>query len=283
MNNRSILLFLILPLISTFTTLFADSAKDTASRFYVSKKGLCMTTNGKNNWKERVEKLDVSWHYNWAAKLPGNPPDGVHFAPMIWGYWGNTDGFKRNIRRLHQDRLAGREDTLLGFNEPDKKNQANISVDKALRAWPYLEWTGLRLGSPATVNPENEWMQEFMRKAKEKDFRVDFVTVHWYGGANADNLISRLKKVHQMYGKPIWITEFAVADWNAKSRVDNKFTEQQVLRFMKEVLPRLDKLDYVERYAWFSSGVDHPNLGPSSLRKKNGSLTELGKFYKSHK
>ena len=279
MNKRQLILFLLLVLLCPFASMSADSS----SRFYVSKKGLCMTTNAKKNWKERVEELNVSWHYNWAAKLPGPAPDEVDYVPMIWGYWGNSDGFKRNIRQLYQDRIAGRQDTLLGFNEPDKKNQANISVDKALRAWKYLEWTGLRLGSPATTNPENEWMKTFMRKAKEKNYRVDFVTVHWYGGANADSLISRLKRVHKMYGKPIWITEFAVADWNAKSRAENKFTEQQVLRFMKEVLPRLDELDFVERYAWFSWGVDHKNLGPSSLRKKDGSLTALGKYYKSHK
>lgn len=242
-----------------------------------------MTTKGGKDWEARVKKLKVSWHYNWAATLPKPAPEGVDFVPMIWGYWGNSEGFKRNIRRLHQDKLAGREDTLLGFNEPDKKNQANMPVARALKAWPYLEWTGLRLGSPATVNPTNEWMQTFMREAKKRNYRVDFVTVHWYGGANADSLISRLKQVHKMYGKPIWITEFAVADWNAKSRAQNKFSEKQVLRFMKEVLPRLDQLEFVERYAWFSGGPNNKNLGPSALWKSDGSLTELGKYYSSHR
>lgn len=276
-------LFLLLPAALLLTSMEASAATEPSGPPGNSKKGLCMTTKGGKDWKARLEKLEVSWHYNWAAKLPGAAPDGVDFVPMIWGYWGNSAGFKGTMRRLHGDRQAGREQHLLGFNEPDKKNQANISVDRALKAWPYLQWTGLRLGSPATVNPENEWMKTFMRKAEAKGYRIDFVTVHWYGGPNADSLISRLKRVHQLYGKPIWITEFAVADWTAKNRADNKFSERQVQQFMKEVLPRLDELDFVERYAWFSGGPNHAALGPSSLWNKDGTLTPLGKLYKAHR
>lgn len=280
---RPQLLFPLLFLLSLFPVLRADAVKNSSDRSHASKKGICMTTKGGKSWKERVEKLDVSWHYNWAARLPEAAPKDVDFVPMIWGYWGNSEGFQRSIRRLRDDHRTGREGHLLGFNEPDKKAQANMSVERALKAWPYLEWTGLRLGSPATVNPENEWMREFMKQAKAKNYRVDFVTVHWYGGANADSLISRLKRVHQLYGKPIWITEFAVADWSAKSRANNKFSQKRVLQFMKEVLPRLDALKFVERYAWYSGGENHSALGPSSLWKNDGSLTELGKLYKSHR
>lgn len=246
-----------------------------------------MTTKKGNakRWKERVELLDVSWHYSWAGRLPGDEvePDGVEFVPMIWGYWGNSDGFKGLIRELHEDNLSGRRKHLLGFNEPDQKSQSNMSVDRALKAWPYLMWTDLRLGSPGAVHPDNEWMQEFMRKAEEQNLRVDFVTMHWYGGPNADSLIKRLHKVHKMYGKPIWITEFAVGDWKAKSPEQNKHSPEKVLRFMEEVLPKLDKLDFVERYAWYNGGEGNAALCTSNLVRNDGTLTPLGEFYKSHK
>ena len=40
---------------------------------------------------------------------------------------------------------------LLGFNEPDLAEQANMTVEKALELWPRLEATGMRLGSPAVA------------------------------------------------------------------------------------------------------------------------------------
>ena len=57
-----------------------------------------------------------------------------------------------------------------------------MSVDEAIALWPQLETLGVPLGSPATVNPNNDWMKEFMEKAEALDLRIDFVTVHSYGG-----------------------------------------------------------------------------------------------------
>ena len=196
---------------------------------------------------------------------------------MIYGFWGVNDGFKKTITDLAGAKVSRKHYHLLGFNEPDHKNQANMSVDKALKAWPYLEKTGLRLGSPGAAHPHKEWMQEFMGEAKKKRLRVDFVCVHWYGGPNVDSFIGYLENIHRMYRKPIWITEFAVADWNAKSVEANRHSTGEVHRFMKEVLPKLDKLDFVERYAWFNAGQGSAPLGTSALFKPDGSLTWLGK------
>ena len=118
-----------------------------------------------------------------------------------------------------------------------------------------------------------------LKQVKAKKYRVDFVCVHWYGGPNANSLVKHITKIHKLYGKPIWITEFAVADWNAKNIKQNKHSAPQILKFMKEVLPKLEKLPFVERYAWFSGAPDHKALGTSALFKKDGSLTVLGKFY----
>jgi hypothetical protein len=142
--------------------------------------------------------------------------------------------------------------------------------------------TGLRLGSPAAVHAHQEWMREFMKQAKEQKYRVAFVCVHWYGAPNAGEFVHYLRTIHHMYGKPVWITEFAVADWTAKSRPQNRYSPEIVLCFMREILPRLDELEFVERYAWFSLGEDDRALGPSALFKEDGSLTALGRFYASH-
>jgi len=85
--------------------------------------------------------------------------------------------------------------------------------------------------------------------------------------------------VHELYKTPIWITEFAVADWKAKSVVENQYKPYEVLKFMEQVLPQLKKLDFVERYAWFPSNVTSNALCNSSLYGADDKLTRLGECY----
>lgn len=250
------------------------------------KKGACLITvrHYEDDWKDRVEALKVDWHYSWGSEQPKDHPRDIEFVPMMWGW--NTKNMEHNDQRLADimdQKRAGKATHLLGFNEPDGKEQANLSVDTCIAAWPKLEKTGLRLGSPAAVHADRPWMTEFMKKAEAKDYRVDFICVHWYGGPNAKSLITHLDKIHKLYGKPIWITEFCPADWNAKKKGKNAHSPQQVKKFMLEVLPMLDELDYVERYAWFTCRDDNLALISSQLIKDDGTLTELGKTYAAHK
>ena len=51
---------------------------------------------------------------------------------------------------------------------------------------------------------------------------------------------------------------------------------------MKEILPELDKLDFVHRYAWFSAKKSNAALGNAALFYDNGNLTPLGKYYRNY-
>lgn len=270
MQTRSCLKALVL--IGVLVTAFTAQA--------ASKKGICLTSKGED-WKQKVAAMNPSWHYSWGASLPDKEVAGVEFVPMIWGWYPKNPKHAEIFKSLKLPRPSESE-CLLGFNEPDGKEQANLSVATAIEAWPQLMKTNRRLGSPACVHADREWMQEFMKQANERKLRVDFVCVHWYGGPNVKSFIDRLKKIHEMYGKPIWITEFAVADWQAKTLKDNRHKPETVEKFMKELLPKLDELDFVERYAWFTYDDQHPKLGPSALFKVDGSMTELGKIYAAH-
>jgi len=84
-----------------------------------------------------------------------------------------------------------------------------------------------------------------------------------------------------MFGLPIWITEFAVGDWKAKSVDENRHKPETVLRFMEGVLPMLDKLDFVERYAWFPAKATSGPLGTCALFDGEGGLTRLGECYRN--
>lgn len=240
-----------------------------------AKKGLGISGNSPE-FDRILKDLKCKWFYNWTGAKPVDSPEDIDFIPMIRKYSGNPQSVEKVAAAAKKE--AAKD--LLGFNEPDRSHQANMSVNQALDAWPLLQKTGLRLGSPACAQPDNAWMEEFMEGIKERDLKVDFICVHSYAGPNADAFINRLKTIYKLYDKPIWITEFAVGDSNAKSLAENKFKPDDVLKFMKDVLPKLERLDFVDRYAWFPADVSSPTLGISALWDADGKLTRLGECYR---
>lgn len=239
------------------------------------KRGLGQTVKNPD-WAARLAALRCQWFYSWNHRLPEGVPPGIEFVPMVFRYGGKPEVV---AAAADSARKTG-GGTLLGFNEPDGKEQGNMTVEQALVAWPLLMDTGLRLGSPGCIHPDKEWMTSFMEGVKRRKLRVDFACVHSYGGPNAEALVQRLEKVHQMFGCPLWITEFAVGDWAAKNVGENRHSADTVLRFMEKVLPMLDRLDFVERYAWFPAKSDNRALGTSALFDENGALTRLGECYR---
>lgn len=228
-------------------------------------------------WSERISDLKCKWFYSWNSAIPEGIPDGISFIPMIYRYGGDPTTISAPAAAAKK---AGINE-LLGFNEPDVKKQGNMTLEETLSAWPLLMETGMRLGSPGCVHPDKEYMIDFMKGVKERGLRVDFINVHSYGGPNPEALVKRLENVHRMFDeRPLWITEFAVGDWEAESVEKNRHKPETVLRFMERVLPMLDKLDFLERYAWFPAKTTSIPLGTSALFNEDGSLTRLGECYR---
>lgn len=242
----------------------------------VNKKGVAFTNRSKD-WSHKTSALGAHWMYSWGNELRDEIPENVEFVPMFWGKGSVTDN---NINRIKQLVADGKVKYVLGFNEPDGRAQANMSVDEAIALWPKLEEIGVPLGSPATVNPNNAWMIEFMQKAEANNLRIDFVAVHHYGGPNVLNLVNKLKETYAAYKRPIWITEFAVADWGAASPQSNRFSQAQVIEYINEGLKALDEIPWIERYAWFS-GTQAP-LYTSALFDDDANITTVGEVYANH-
>ena len=112
----------------------------------------------KNNGVEHLDALAVNWFYTWGAKYPAvRPTPG--FVPMIWG----GKAVRRNaVDAVLTDLSTTGASELLGFNEPDHPEQANMSVASAIKYWPKLGASGLRLGSPAPVQALGDWLKDFM-------------------------------------------------------------------------------------------------------------------------
>ncbi len=108
-------------------------------------------------------------------------------------------------------------------------------------------------------------------KAKPK---IDFVTVHWYKGADSRHFIKDIEAMHAAYDKPIWVTEFAPQTAASSRENPDKFTQAQVDQFISEVVDWMEKTSYVHRYAWHDSRV-----GTSALFDDKGTLTATGKAY----
>lgn len=243
----------------------------------LNKKGSCYSYNSEK-WSHKTSDSKGHWFYHWGNSPREEIPANVEYIPM---FWGKSSVNEENLNNVQQLINEGRVNYVLGFNEPDGAAQANMTVDEAIERWDELESLGVPLGSPATVNPLNDWMIEFMERAEQENLRVDFVTLHSYGGPNPATFINKVKETYERFGKPIWITEFAVADWGATSAENNKYSVEQIMEYMRVVLPALDDIEYVHRYTWFD-GYGRAPLASSALFDEEGNLTALGQLYADH-
>jgi hypothetical protein len=191
--------------------------------------------------------LRTSWYYDWGVdpSTKGVPLHDVsiRFVPMCWG-WN-----PRSLSSIAKLRLQ-KPSLLFGFNEPDHTDQSNLTVEAALEAWPNLQGIATELVSPSCAQPQSEWMQTFMASAEKSKLQVDSIGFHHYGSPEPEDFIGLLDKVHDMYARPIWVTEFAAADWQAKEGgPSNRYTEQQMIDFMQAVCKFMEETSWIRGYA----------------------------------
>jgi len=223
---------------------------------------------------QKITSINPAWYYNWNfAETLGMNSTGIPFIPMSWSQ--NTCTNKVIMNGFN---TTDSTQCILGFNEPDNAQQSNMSVQQALALWPILVATGRRIGSPATAGnatTPGSWFDQFMSSIPAP--KVDFICIHWYAAPNPASLLNIIDTLYSKYKLPIWITEFAVADWNNP----NKYTQAQVMAFMEAIIPELEKRSYVEKYCWKTRTLADPNMGSSSIFNDDGTLTQLGQLYNS--
>ena len=101
----------------------------------------------------KIKAVNSYWNYSWGTNRVEVQPDRMEFIPMIWGAWGK-EGLKKALQNDVVPQIqSGKAKRLLGFNEPDKKEQANMPYTEALKYWPMLEDLGIPLCGPACANP----------------------------------------------------------------------------------------------------------------------------------
>ena len=245
-----------LRLLATGATLFLPGILHARSTEPSRKKGWAGGDQKKHN------QFGAHWHYNWTPN--GRNSEGNQFIPMI----------KRKADLGALGKVASRQGLthILGYNEPERTKQGNLSVEEGLKLWPRLvavaEKRNIQLGSPAPSSDAGgmNWLKAFMEQADRRKLRVDFIAVHWYRGRDADQFEDFVKQLARDYRRPIWITE-----WNGWSG-----PEKEHYNFVKDSLRFLERSRDVERYAYFN-----PKAGsPHSLLKKDGSVSRIGELYR---
>jgi hypothetical protein len=220
---------------------------------------------------------NVGWFYTWSSGKGGiKPPRGVEFVPMI------HDAGSVTRAELHRAKKQG--STLLGFNEPDRADQAHMTVNQALDLWPRLQSTGMRLGAPAVAtggDVAGGWLDKFMKGAAARHYRVDFIPLHWYGADfNAQRATGQLRSyieaVHKRYKKPVWLTEYALIDFS--SGTPRYPAKAQQAAFVKKSTAMLQRLPYVRRYAWFTLSTSR---GDGTGLYRGAKANRVGAAYRS--
>lgn len=202
----------------------------------------------------------ISWFYNWAPDISSTLSSAltgtkIDFFPMAWN--GSFDPNRiRNFKALHPECQY-----ILGFNEPNLTDQANMTPTAAAAQWNNLAALAnelkMKLISPAmnygTLPGYSDpivWLDEFFTKVPLSE--VDGIAIHCYMG-NASALASYVKRFKK-YGKPIWLTEFC--GWESNS-IKNATSQ---MFYMSEAVNYLESDTDVVRYAWFiprsSSGLN---------------------------
>ena len=225
------------------------------------KKG-CVLGTSDHQIVSKIQSVNPKWYYTWdVSPVPGL--ESLPFVPMVWG--------SKSVSKL-----SGSHPVVLGFNEPDGSTQSNMTPSLALALWSEVTNLGTKIGSPATAgNPTTpgSWLEQFMDAFPQ----VDFVCVHWYAPPNSASFLKEIDAIHAKYNKPIWVTEFAVADWSGK--FPGGFSVSLVETFMKEACAGLDARPFVEKYTWKTRTTEDANMGTSALFNDDGSLTALGQVY----
>ncbi|HDS83918.1 MAG TPA: carbohydrate-binding protein, partial [Phycisphaerales bacterium] len=207
--------------------------------------------------------VNSAWHYDWDNATQSSLD--IEYVPMRhnanWNSYSNINN-KHNVTHA------------LGFNEPDKSDQANMTVQQAIDQWPNLLASGLRLGSPAPSDAASglDWLYAFIDEADARNYRVDFVAVHFYkNNWSAGQMYNWLRNIHLRTGRPIWITE-----WNngCNWTTPHPSYEQNAAK-ISELITMMDSAPFVERYAIYQWCTNRELIS-------GGNLTPAGIVYRDN-
>ncbi|KAK0613809.1 glycosyl hydrolase catalytic core-domain-containing protein [Immersiella caudata] len=206
----------------------------------------------------------ISWTYNWAQTDDSNT--GLEFVPMCWGI---TKGFPATWAKNAQKMIDAGSKALFSFNEPDHAAQANLSPEQAAASHIELmnPFAGkARIGAPSITNSGSSnqgigWLKRWFEVCDGK-CAVDFVNIHIYG-FDTNTFLQHLINVHNLFQKPVWITEFAFGG-----------SDDEVDRQLQVIIDQIENnstFAFVENYSYF--------MAADGMMVKGNSMSSYGNTF----
>ena len=226
----------------------------------------------------------ISWDYNW-GNTPSNDAalwfdsNEMDYCPMCWNGNYNADAIRAFVAAHPNTKY------LLGFNEPNLTDQANMTPAQAAAIWSSVvalaKELNLKLVSPAMnygtlagYSDPIKWLDEFFAQPNVDINDIYAISIHCY--MSSASAVQGYVEKFEKYNKPIWMTEFCAWD-----PVPGSVTTQ--MDYMCAVLNYLEANPKVERYAWFiprsGNKVDSPPYMQLLTHDYPADLTDLGKMY----
>jgi hypothetical protein len=161
-----------------------------------------------------------------------------------------------------------------------------MTVNGAIRLWPRLMATGMRLGSPAVsagAATPGSWLARFMRRAQHRGYRsassrCTGTAAISRTGAAVGELKGYLEATWARYHKPIWLTEYALTSFGTSPATFPTLRQQAA--FVTASTRMLERLRYVHRYAWFALPSDSTD-GTVGLFRAGGVPTRAGRAFET--
>lgn len=184
--------------------------------------------------------IDPLWNYDY-DNLATSTLD-TEYVPMrdtaYWDAYANINSLQKSTE-------------VLGFNEPDQANQADMTVAAAIAQWPSLMQSGLRVGAPAVsssgVSGQGlSWLYSFMAQATNLGYRVDYIPIHLYHCSWTTTQFSNyLAGVYQTTGKAVWVTEFNDTDFSSGCSQSQSSEASAIGGYIS----MMESCPFVERYS----------------------------------
>lgn len=195
-----------------------------------TKKGWC-------GGESQASELNCSWRYDWDNVSTST---SIEYVPMRhnlnWNAYANINNKQGSTH-------------VLSFNEPDRPDQANLTVAQVWTQWHRFEESGLRIGSPAPSDGGLSWLYQFFNELGP-DRRCDVAAIHMYkGGWNGATLNNWLNDISNQTGRKVWVTEWNNGcNWTCCEPADS--TEQRDV--IRDMINYMNSNNNVERYAFYN-------------------------------
>lgn len=224
-----------------------------------------------------------AWTYNWNVSINEkmlniiNSRD-INYCPCVWG-----KGF--DIKK--GTKLKTRPRFILGYNEPDQKKQADMSIDMIIDKWAALAEeipSDIMLVAPAVSDGMFKYRGELYDALRHNGLRFDAIGLHYYRTDIESFPRNDIPKLSDRYGKPCVVSEYGYMDWGNPQRL--KFISEQEKKAITSKVINISH--YFESssdvsgyciYPSYSASEYHGDVYNSFNMLENNRLTDLYKEY----